>query len=414
MKDRETIRDVVCPFCSLLCDDLRVERRGRALKVTGNTCARARKGFERSDPELECHVRGRPATVEQAADHAARLLRDARQPLLAGMAADVAGCRAAAALAERCGAIVDHVHGEATHRNLRVLQSRGWFLTTLAEVANRADLVILVGTDTRENYPRFLERWAGPTPSLARRKGRTIFYVGPAGARLPDGSRSIPCTREQVGDVIGVLRTLHAGREPGKTPAWLSRALPGLRELAGQLRSAAYTVFVWSPGELDPVGGDLVIHDVCELVADINRTTRAAGLSLAGNDGGATCQSVLAWQYGFPMRVGFARGAPEYDPLLNAAGRALDEGGIDAMVWLNAFNPDLDPPRTRAPLIALTRPSPRLAGEAEVYFPVAVPGLDHGGAMFRTDNVVSMPLRGLRPPAARRAADILEMIADRV
>src|SRR5690606_8306015 len=125
MKDREIFRDVVCPFCSLLCDDLRVARDNRSLAVTANGCARARKGFGRRDPLLDCHVRGSPSTLEEAADHAARLLQKARQPLVAGMAADVAGCRAAVALAERCGAIVDHAWGAAALRNLRVLQSRG-------------------------------------------------------------------------------------------------------------------------------------------------------------------------------------------------------------------------------------------------------------------------------------------------
>jgi len=347
MKDREIFRDVVCPFCSLLCDDLRVARDNRSLAVTANGCARARKGFGRRDPLLDCHVRGSPSTLEEAADHAARLLQKARQPLVAGMAADVAGCRAAVALAERCGAIVDHAWGAAALRNLRVLQSRGWFLTTLAEVANRADLVILVGTDTRANYPRFLERFAGPTPSLARRGGRTIVHIGPAaGSRRPAGIRSIPCTRQQVGEVIGALRSLYAGREPEGTPAWMPRGFAPLRRLCEQIRAARYAVFVWAPGELDGVHGDLVIHDVCELIADLNRTMRAAGLALAGNDGGATCQAVMAWQCGYPLRVNFARGTPEHEPLLNAASRALGQGGADALVWVNAINPELRPPRT--------------------------------------------------------------------
>ena len=47
--------------------------------------------------------------------------------------------------------------------NLRAMQDGGWVTATLAEVRNRADLVLLVGTDTRALAPRLVERCLAPT-----------------------------------------------------------------------------------------------------------------------------------------------------------------------------------------------------------------------------------------------------------
>ena len=52
-------------------------------------------------------IDGEPAELPAAAATAARLLDASRQPLIAGLGADVAGARAATALAQRIGAAID-------------------------------------------------------------------------------------------------------------------------------------------------------------------------------------------------------------------------------------------------------------------------------------------------------------------
>src|SRR5262245_23949075 len=128
-RPHDTLRDVVCPLCSLLCDDLTLQVAGDSIRVDGPACPRAAAGFGRRPETGPPLIDGKPASIEQAARRAAALLREARQPLFAGLATDVNGCRAALDLAGACGAILDHLHGEAAWRNLRVLQSGGWIMT---------------------------------------------------------------------------------------------------------------------------------------------------------------------------------------------------------------------------------------------------------------------------------------------
>ena len=51
-----------------------------------------------------------PVALDAAIAEAARLLGASRLPVIAGLGTDVAGARAAIALAQRLGGVVDHMH----------------------------------------------------------------------------------------------------------------------------------------------------------------------------------------------------------------------------------------------------------------------------------------------------------------
>jgi formylmethanofuran dehydrogenase subunit B len=58
-------------------------------------------------------IDGAPVALSTAITAAARLLDASRQPLIAGLGTDIAGARAAIALARRIGAAVDHMNADA-------------------------------------------------------------------------------------------------------------------------------------------------------------------------------------------------------------------------------------------------------------------------------------------------------------
>jgi formylmethanofuran dehydrogenase subunit B len=414
-------QNVVCPFCSLLCDDLVVEC-GATVSVRANGCPRSVRGFERSDPSIGPHVHGKAASLEEAADHAATILKSARQPLITGAGTDVSGCRAAVSLAEKCGAVLDHMHGDAAFRNLQMLQARGWMLTTLSELKSRADLVVIAGADCTSRHPRFFERFLAHSPGLAAGEVRTreIVFLGQAPDRIRRaefrGVRSsvIQCNESQLVEILAALRALARGSrlQPG-------RPLPGrrlgvLRRLHERLHAARYGVIVWAPAEYSPEHGDVLVRGICDLIVELNRKTRFAGLPLGGNDGGSSFQNVLAWQSGYPLRVNFASGSPDYDPYLYGTRKMLASRAADAVVWISSFGVESRPPPAEVPTVILARPSRRLALDAEVFIPVSVPGLHHSGTLFRADSVVALPVRGLQPSTAFPVAAVLAEIERRV
>ena len=154
-KNVVTHKDVTCPFCSLLCDDLVIKNQADRLTVPGNGCSMAKARFEQTQPTVKPAVNGKEVTLDDAINHTIKIFRHARQPLIAGLGTDVAGMRAVMQLADKTGAIIDHMHSDGAMRNIKVMQDHGWMMTTLAEIKNRADLVIFAGTDGITNYPRF-------------------------------------------------------------------------------------------------------------------------------------------------------------------------------------------------------------------------------------------------------------------
>jgi formylmethanofuran dehydrogenase subunit B len=98
-------------------------------------------------------IAGEPATLEAAIVAAAKLLAASRSPLIAGLGTDVAGARAAVSLAEKVGAVVDHMHADALLCNLDVMRSSGVLVTTPTEAQVRADTLLLVGPGLDATWP---------------------------------------------------------------------------------------------------------------------------------------------------------------------------------------------------------------------------------------------------------------------
>jgi len=413
----EVFENVACPFCGMLCDDLEVENNDGRLKVLKNGCGRAISGFERKLPPSSPQIRGKDVTLPEAVKEAAALIGKADSPLFGGLATGVEGMRAALALAERAGGVVDHALSEGQYRNVRVLQSAGWITSTLTETRNRADLLIIVGSDIRKLHPRFFERIVSPPDSMfeVTAPKRTVVFVGEVPERKDAAGPQVgqvvtlPCKVDQIGEVLGALRArLRGFRVNAKTAGGI--ALAKIDALAELCRQAKYGVVVWAPPTLDVPHAELLVEQATGLVKDLNPTQRFAGLSLGGNEGAVTAAAVSTWQSGFPLRISYASGAPHFDPYRYSIGRMLAAGEGDLLVWIASISPDLSPPATDIPTIVIGTPGLKLARKPAAFIPVGTPGVDHAGRLVRCDSVVSLPLKNLHRAEPPLVADVLSSI----
>lgn len=404
---------VPCPFCGLLCDDLRIAVAERAATVLANGCTKSRRLFSAtSGADATPLVNGKPAALEVAASRAAAILREARRPLLISAGTDVAGMRALLELAERTGGIVDHEAGDAMMRNLLVLQDSGWISTTLTEVRNRADLLVVAGTDVSSRFPRFFERIFGEFDPLFTTGEREIFFLGTIPQDLPAPLKaratSVAVEPERLGEIFGALRSLFAGRTLiAKTVAGI--ATEKLAALLARMRRARYGVLTWAAADLAFPHAELSIQSMCELVTALNANGRFSVLPLGGTDGDLTAAQVTTWQTGFPLRVSFGGGKPAYDPWQYSAQCLLERNEADAVVFVSALDAAHVPPESDAPAIVLGRPGTR-TGNCSVFIPVATPGLHHAGHLFRTDNVVALGVRKLAETTLPSAGLALQTI----
>ncbi|MGH8654367.1 MAG: formylmethanofuran dehydrogenase subunit B [Gammaproteobacteria bacterium] len=405
---------VTCPFCGLLCDDLTVQGKANELHVSQNGCAKAKTGFSRGVPAAFPRIDGKPSDLEDAVQRAVSLLRKARQPLYGGLATDVAGMRAVIALAERTGGVVDHMHGGAMRRNIQTLQELGLITTTLSEIRNRADLVVLLGTDAAD-YPRFFERTFGAEGLNGARPRELIFIGGkspakPAALAVTVKAQAIACDVHALGEVVLALRSVLRGQRLScKEIAGIKKAT--LQALCERMREARYGVLVWDAARLDFPHSELVVQMLTELLRELNQFTRFAGFPLGGNEGATGATNVCAWLTGYPLRVGFSKCYPVYEPERFATRQMLASGDTEALVWIAAITP-IPPPKSTVPTIVLGQPNLDLDPQPAVFFPVATPGLDHRGHLFRCDSVVSLPLQQLRASPFPAVATVIGAIED--
>ncbi|MGZ8137267.1 MAG: formylmethanofuran dehydrogenase subunit B [Methylococcaceae bacterium] len=410
------ITEVPSPFCGIGTDDLAVEVEGVVLKVTANGCSVNTPAFEQAITDTRPRVNGQEVSLEFAVSAAAALLKDTRLPVIGGCATDVNGMRGLLALADRCGAVVDNMNFTNARNNFLALQDSGWMNTTLAEVKNRCDLLLVIGTDLEAFAPRFFERYlwteAMFVDDVAQRK---VIYLGKApfgdASTSPNGSKAqvIECATEDLPEVIAVLRAL-VKKQPIRATSVAGIAVADLQGIAEQLTAAKYGVVTWAAGALTYRQAELTVQTLSEMIKDINNHTRCSGLPLAGKEGDQTANQVCGWTTGYPARTRFSRGYPEYDPFLNDANLLLANGEADALVWVQAFNTKATPPATGLPTIVVGRSGMTFAKEPDVFIPVGTPGIDHAGHAYRMDNVVAIRLKKLRDSGLPSTADVLNAI----
>jgi formylmethanofuran dehydrogenase subunit B len=410
-----------CPFCPLLCDRFTVALSpGAPLALAGSDCARAQSGLARfvvGAPAAQPSIGGRPVSLDDAVASAAQWLVASRQPLFGGLGTDVAGARSLYRLACETGAIADAANGRALMHGLRSLQDRGAFTTTLAEVRERADLVVCLTGTPIGRHPEFYRRCglgesAGQGSPLARHLVVLDGSAADAQRALPQGLSGV--TAEALawhGDLfttVSVLAALVAGRT-------VRDASPALAALAARLRAAHYSVLVWEAAAL-PAQGALVVEAINALVGTLNRSTRAASFPLGGGDGAATVNQVFAWLGGLPLRSRFGPAGLEHEPHRFDAARLLADGAVDALLWVASFGSEATVPQAAMPRIVLGHPAFAPAGgdPDTVFIPVSTPGIGSAGHLFRTDGVVLMPLGAVRADGLPTVADVVGRLTQAV
>ncbi len=411
------ITEVPSPFCGIGTDDLTIRVDGVSLKVIENGCAVNTPAFEQAITDTSPRVNGKEVSLEVAIATAAALLKDTRLPVIGGCATDVNGMRGLLALADRAGAVVDNMNFTGARNNFLALQDSGWMNTTLAEVKNRCDLLLIFGTDLEAFAPRFFERylWNKESMFLDDTSHREVIYLGkaPSGnaSTSPIGRKAqvLECATEDLPEVIAVLRALVKG-QPIRATAVCGIAVADLQAIAGKLKAAKYGVVTWAAGALAYAQAELTVQTLSEMIKDLNNTTRCSGLPLAGKEGDQTANQVCGWTTGYPARTRFSCGYPEYDPFLNDTNLLLANGEADALVWVQAFNVKAVPPETALPTIVVGRSGMTFTKEPDVFIPVGTPGIDHAGHAYRMDNVVAIRLKKLRDSGLPSTAQVLNAI----
>jgi len=419
----------------MLCDDITTIVHGDgALDAPDVDCPRLThaltwfSGASTSNPAID----DQDTDLESAVQRAIEILKGASRPLFGGLATDVAGARALYPLAAGCGAILDHLHGDAMAASTASLQDRGAFFTTLSEVRTRADLLVVFACQPSLSYPRFYERVLSGTDHA-----RELIFVGcevdPAADIVENTSTHSILKDADPYDVLAIWSALTEGTggtggTGGRTAASIradTATTLALVDLAGRMLAARYAVVVYEPAALPGPHAALLIEALNRIVKAVNRTTRAGALALGGDDGALSVNQAVTWLSGFPLRTRVSmptrlaqQPSLDHDPMRYRTHRLLAADEVDALLWVASFQPEPLPSDLgrNVPAIVLGHPAMRtmlgVRTAPTVFIPVATPGVDSGGHLFRVDGSVVAPLSAARASALPTVAAIAARMSD--
>jgi formylmethanofuran dehydrogenase subunit B len=362
--------------------------------------------------ETAASIDGAPASLDEAAAAAAQYLARSRQPLIAGLSTDIAGARAAVALAEQVGGVVEHRHSAALLRDLDCLRESGVMLTTPSEARVRADVVLLVGDGLTEAWPHLNERLLRPPakPEGADVKRRITWLAPRADMRILnfDGDIEVFVAGDRA-TLAANLAALRA-RIKGRPVAQTQLPLAVLDALAVILKDARFGVAVWTAESL----GALEIEMLHGLVRDLNETTRFSTLPLAAPDNGVGVLAACGWVTGFPMRTGFGAGVPVHDPWRFDAERLVASGETDCVLWISALGAVPPAWRSAVKVIALCERATQFARAPDVRITVGRPGVDHDAVLHSSDVGTLVAVTASARSEAPSVAQALERIGARL
>jgi formylmethanofuran dehydrogenase subunit B len=391
LNENNAMYATTCPACGMLCDDI---------SPGATTCIKNITFFSQPSKEASPSISGKPVSLNLAIEKTMALLKAAKKPLIGGLGTDLTGFRAAYQLAGKCKATLAHMNAVTTWRNTKVLQSVGWQTTTMTEVRNRADVIVLVGTDVVKHNPRFFERVVWPKEAMfVDNEDRDITYLGGENLETihgvsPKGKQPtvLPCNSKNLPEVTAALHALVANK-PLNAKSIAGIAIEDLEKLANRLKQAKYATLIWVAKDLDFSHAELTIQQITQTVVDLNKTTRAGALAMGGSDGDTTVNYAHTWLSGLAIHQEVL---PEHD----------------ALIWVNSFSPDKPTPKTNAPIIVIGNSNLTFESEPDIFIPIATPGLDCTGTMIRVDSNVILPLKKVKESQLPTLAEVFTKVGD--
>lgn len=398
-----TVTDATCLACSCMCDDIDVTVVDNRVTEVRNACAIGKAWFQQQEfARAVCRIRGQEATLAEGIAEAARLLYEARYPLIYGFGETT--CEAqqrAVAIADWVGGTIDTATSFGHAPSIMAFQNVGKVTASLGEIRNRSDLVIFWGADPAANQPRLLTKYTLDHPGMFVPQGRAGRYCVVIDIRPSKTSAAadefIQIRPGSDFEALSALRMLAKGQMPDAAALELATGVPltTWQALFARMRISQYGALLFGMG-LMRTGG---LHNNCELllrlVRDMNDHTRFVCRSVRQRGNVTGADKVVTWQTGYPFCVNLSRGYPRYNAheYTTAATLAREECDV-AMVVGNDPMPDFTPQShahlRSIPYITLSADETEITRAATISFATSRFGLAAGGTVYRMDEVPLM------------------------
>jgi formylmethanofuran dehydrogenase subunit B len=456
------IKSVVCPICGCLCDDIEVTVENNEIVKMKNGCsvceAKMVHGYKSEERILKPLIRkdGKlvPVSMDEAVHKAAKILTDAKYPLLFGWSSSTSEAqRIGVELAEELGSALDNCCSVCHGPSVMATQEIGIPSCTLGQIRHRADLIIYWACNPWTSHPRHLERYTSFTDGRFEKSEWKSYVQKLKGEsskkKVEAASKQIitnytPTLRQQTCDVgappqsmqkdgrklivVDVLKTMTAEAadyfiqvQPNKDYEIIEalRCLVAdqeldvdkvggvpvdyLKEVVDAMVNCEFGVIFFGLGLTQSVGRFRNIEIAIALTRDLNRKTKFVISPMRGHFNVTGANVVFAWQTGYPYALDFSQGYPQYNPGEFTTIDLLRRGDNDATLVISA-DPGAHFPKAavqnmmKHPLITINPDMNAISRLGDVVFPTQWCGIEYEGTAYRMDHVPIMLRKVVEPP----------------
>lgn len=424
----EYVKNVVCPFCGTLCDDIICKVENNEIVGTINACRIAHNKFVHTKgatrytkPLIRKNGELVEVTYDEAIEKAAEILAEAKRPLLYGWSSTECEAHAVGMeLAEETGAVIDNTASVCHGPSVLALQDVGYPTCTLGEVKNSADVIVYWGCNPMHAHPRHISRHVF-SRGFFRGRGRpdrTVIVVDPREtdtAKLADIHLQVEFDRDY--ELIDAMRAYLLGHEIlYEEVAGIPRET--IEEAVEIMKNAQFGILFWGMGLTQSRGKHRNIDTAIMLTEDLNDFGKFNLIPMRGHYNVTGFNQVASWESGFPYCVDFSAGEPRYNPGETGANDLLQNREADALMVI-ASDPGAHFPQkaveymAEIPVIAVEPHRTPTTELADIIIPPAIVGLEAEGTAYRMEGV---PIRMRKVVETDLLADkeIVEKILEKV
>jgi formylmethanofuran dehydrogenase subunit B len=394
------VKDATCTFCGCVCDDMELTVDGTTITKAKNACVLGKSWFLNHHIEERpvATIEGKPATLEEAIDRAARILTGATFPIMYGLSDTTCEAqRVAVAVCDWVGGTVDTTTSVCHGPSGMAFQGVGEVTCSLGEIRNRADFLIFWGGNPAESHPRHFTKYSlMPKGEFLPngRKDRTAVLID---VRKTKSAKAVDIFLQikprSDFELAWAMRGMAAGLEIDPAIEQTTGiSLDVLKDVVARMKQAKFGVILFGMGLTMTRGKHINSEAVLALARDMNKYTRFTAKPMRGHGNVTGADNVVTWQTGYPFGVNLNRGYPRFNPGEFTTSDVLARGEADAAIIIASdpmsnFNQSARDHLQSIPTIVLDPKLSETARVATVAFTTACYGINAPGTVYRMDDV---------------------------
>ncbi len=429
------MKRIPCSGCSLLCDDIIIRSDGIFIDEVIGACLKGKERFDQTttknrivNPMIRKNGELANVTWEEALEKTIEIIKNSTKPLLYGFSnvsceAQLKGMR----LAKKIDGFIDSNSTICQGKVLNVSKDTGLTLTTISEMINNVDTIILWGLNAAESIPRLLNKilFSRGKFRMTGREIKTLIIIDPMKTASFGvmGVRDLALFIEPNKDLelIRVLKHECCNEDsiPSEGVAGLDRS--DLKRMLQNLQGSENAVILVGQGILTTQGNESILKELIELIEMININQEKGRISLVmvgGHYNMAGFDHVALSETGKNQNLQFSNNmiVESEDTIISKIkNEDFDSAIIVGTDPISHLPLQLSSKLASKPIILVDNHKSGISQLADVVLPTAITGIECGGLAYRLDQVPIELKKIVNPPSnVPSDEELLDQIIEKI